>query len=107
VVKASFLSHQNIFTPHPNVAFTGEQRSCRVDKACVRLVAWLVPGRLLWAGSALTPQAPAAAEQPQPPAAEQGLGFGLPVPSKTEGSHPGALPKPPEDTGSRSRRPGG
>ena len=33
--------------------------------------AWLVPGRLLWAGSALTPQAPAAAEQPQPPAAAQ------------------------------------
>ena len=39
--------------------------------ACVRLVAWLVPGRLLWAGSTLTPQAPAAAEQPQPPAAAQ------------------------------------
>ena len=31
------------------------------DKGCVRLVAWLVPGRLLWAGSTLTPQAPAAA----------------------------------------------
>jgi len=35
--------------------------------ACVRLVLWLVPGRLVLAGSALTPQPPAAAATAQQP----------------------------------------